>query len=230
MKRIFTLTLALVMLLSTVLGLASCGIDDDGAIINAYYVGEMYDFDPARAILDDDAMRVMSLLYEPLFTLDEKGRLQNALAEDYEIFRDEENGEYRMEITLKPTMWSDGMKGAVKASDVVYAWKRILEPDFESQAAPLLYAIENAVEAKTAVSDEKGHPITTEDIGAAAVNEDTISIGDSGNDLAMIRAAGTGVAMINGVEEVRAAADRITLRDNNHDAIAEVLEALVLCD
>jgi hydroxymethylpyrimidine pyrophosphatase-like HAD family hydrolase len=35
---------------------------------------------------------------------------------------------------------------------------------------------------------------------------------------------------INGVEEVRAAADRITLRDNNHDAIAEVLEALVLCD
>lgn len=61
-------------------------------------------------------------------------------------------------------------------------------------------------------------------------NEDTISIGDSGNDLAMIRAAGTGVAMINGVEEVRAAADRITLRDNNHDAIAEVLEALVLCD
>lgn len=176
MKRILTLTLALVMLLSTVLGLASCGIEDDGAIINAYYVGELYDFDPARAALDDDAMRVLSLLYEPLFTLDEKGRIKNALAEDYEIFRDEENGEYRMEITLKPTMWSDRMKGAVKASDVVYAWKRILEPDFKSQAAPLLYDIENAVEAKTAASDEKGHPITTEDIGAAAVNEDTISI------------------------------------------------------
>ena len=175
MKRILTLTLALVMLLSTVLGLASCGIEDNGAIINAYYVGEMYDFDPARAVLDDDAMRVMSLLYEPLFTLDEKGRLKNALAESYEIFRDEENGEYRMEITLKPTMWSDGMKGAVKASDVVYAWKRILEPDFQSPAAPLLYAIENAVEAKTA-AEENGHPITTEDIGAAAVNEDTISI------------------------------------------------------
>ena len=176
MKRILTLTLALVMLLSTVLGLASCGIDDNGAIINAYYVGEMYDFDPARAALDDDAMRVMSLLYEPLFTLDEKGKLKYALAESYEIFRDEENGEYSMEITIKQTMWSDGMKGAVKASDVVYAWKRILEPDFESQAAPLLYAIENAVEAKTAASDANGHPITTEDIGAAAVNEDTIAI------------------------------------------------------
>ena len=176
MKRILTLTLALVMLLSTVLGLASCGMEDDGAIISAYYVGEMYDFDPARAVLDDDAMRVMSLLYEPLFTLDSKGRVKGALAEDYEIFRDEENGEYRMEITLKPTMWSDGMKGAVKASDVVYAWKRILEPDFKSPAAPLLYAIENALEAKTAAVGADKHPITTEDIGAAAVNEDTISI------------------------------------------------------
>ena len=176
MKRILSLTLVVMMLLSTVLGLASCGIDDDGAIISAYYVGEMYDFDPARAVLDDDAMRVMSLLYEPLFTLDEKGRIQNGLAKDYKIFRDEENGEYRMEITLKATMWSDGLKGAVKASDVVYAWKRILEPDFQSAAAALLYDIENAVEAKSAASDEKGHPITTEDIGAAAVNEDTISI------------------------------------------------------
>lgn len=59
-------------------------------------------------------------------------------------------------------------------------------------------------------------------------NEDTIAIGDSGNDLAMIQAAGTGVAMINGVEEVRAVADRVTVRDNNHDAIEEVLQDLVL--
>jgi Cof subfamily protein (haloacid dehalogenase superfamily) len=59
-------------------------------------------------------------------------------------------------------------------------------------------------------------------------HEDTIAIGDSGNDLAMIVAAGTGVAMVNGVEEVRSAADRITVRDNNHDAIEEVLRDLVL--
>jgi hydroxymethylpyrimidine pyrophosphatase-like HAD family hydrolase len=58
--------------------------------------------------------------------------------------------------------------------------------------------------------------------------EDTIAIGDSGNDLSMIAAAGTGVAMINGVEEVRSAAQVVTKRDNNHDAIAEVLEDLVL--
>ena len=175
MKRVFTLFLAVLMLLTSVLTLAACGeMEDDGAIINAYYVGEMYDFDPARAIADDDAMRVMSLLYEPLFTLDEKGRLQNALAQDYVTSYDESSGEYVMEITLKPTMWSNGT--LVKADDVVYAWQRILEPDFKSQAAPLLYAIKNALEAKTAAYDEDGKPIGTMDIGAEAVETDVVAI------------------------------------------------------
>ena len=74
MKKILSLALLLVLLLSSVLGLASCGgTTDSGAIIKAYYVGEMYDFDPARAAIDDDAMRILSLLYEPLFTLTEGG-------------------------------------------------------------------------------------------------------------------------------------------------------------
>lgn len=175
MKRVFTLFLAVLMLFTTVLSLAACGeMEDDGAVINAYYVGEMYDFDPARATVDDDAMRVMSLLYEPLFTLDRKGRVQNALAESYEIIRDEAAGEYKMEITLKPTMWSNGT--LVKADDVVYAWQRILEPDFKSQAAPLLYAVKNALEAKNSVYGEDGHPIGTMDIGAEAVGTNVISI------------------------------------------------------
>lgn len=175
MKRVFTLFLAVLMLLTSLLTLAACGeMEDDGAVINAYYVGEMYDFDPARAIVDDDAMRVMSLLYEPLFTLDEKGRVKKALAQDYETSYDEATGKYTMEITIKPTMWSNGT--LVKADDVVYAWQRILEPDFKSQAAPLLYAIENALEAKTAAYDENGKPIGTMDIGAEAVATDKIAI------------------------------------------------------
>ena len=175
MKRILSLSLMVLMLLSTVLGLAACGeMTDSGAVISAYYVGEMYDFDPARADIDDDAMRVMALLYEPLFRLTENGKVKPALAADYEIIRNEEEGDYKMEITLKPTTWSDG--STVTAYDVVFAWKRILDPNFRSQAAPLLYDIENAVEAKNAVKDANGHHITTEDIGAVAVNANMISI------------------------------------------------------
>lgn len=51
-----------------------------------------------------------------------------------------------------------------------------------------------------------------------------VAVGDAENDISMIRAAGTGVAMANGIPEVKAAADYVTRRDNNHGAIAEVIE------
>ena len=49
-----------------------------------------------------------------------------------------------------------------------------------------------------------------------------MAIGDSGNDLDMIRAAGTGVAMGNGEEATRAAADYVTL-SNREDGVAAVI-------
>ena len=54
--------------------------------------------------------------------------------------------------------------------------------------------------------------------------ENAIAVGDAGNDLSMIEAAGVGVAMANGTDEVKAIADWITTRDNNHDGIAQVIE------
>ena len=54
-----------------------------------------------------------------------------------------------------------------------------------------------------------------------------MAIGDSGNDLTMIEAAGLGVAMGNATEDVRAAADVITA-DNNHDGVAQAIEDYVL--
>ena len=54
--------------------------------------------------------------------------------------------------------------------------------------------------------------------------ENAVAVGDAANDLAMLQAAGIGVAMINGSDEVKAAADYITVRDNNHDGVAEVAD------
>ncbi|MBQ6442015.1 MAG: HAD family phosphatase [Lachnospiraceae bacterium] len=51
---------------------------------------------------------------------------------------------------------------------------------------------------------------------------DTMAIGDSGNDLDMIRAAGTGVAMGNSEEATKAAADFVTL-SNTEDGVAAVI-------
>lgn len=56
----------------------------------------------------------------------------------------------------------------------------------------------------------------------------TVAVGDEQNDISMIQAAGIGIAMKNGIREVKDAVDYITEYDNNHDAIAEVIERFIL--
>lgn len=52
---------------------------------------------------------------------------------------------------------------------------------------------------------------------------DTVAAGDEGNDISMLRAAGIGAAMKNAAPEVKAAANYVTRRDNNHDGVAEII-------
>lgn len=56
----------------------------------------------------------------------------------------------------------------------------------------------------------------------------TIAVGDEENDISMIEKAGIGIAMKNGIPEIKSAADYVTENDNNHDAIAEVIEKFIL--
>lgn len=58
--------------------------------------------------------------------------------------------------------------------------------------------------------------------------ENTIAVGDTANDYTMIQTAGVGVAMQNGTDEVKAVADYITERDNNHSGVAEVIQRFML--
>lgn len=57
--------------------------------------------------------------------------------------------------------------------------------------------------------------------------ENIMACGDSSNDLAMLRAAGLGIAMGNGSQAVREAADYVTL-SNNEDGVAAAIEKFVL--
>jgi len=56
----------------------------------------------------------------------------------------------------------------------------------------------------------------------------TVAVGDEQNDISMIQKAHIGVAMKNGIQEIKDVADYITENDNNHDAIAEVIEKFIL--
>ncbi|MDD6490802.1 MAG: Cof-type HAD-IIB family hydrolase [Firmicutes bacterium] len=55
----------------------------------------------------------------------------------------------------------------------------------------------------------------------------SVAAGDAQNDLSMIEAAGMGIAMSNGSDDVKMAATTITAYDNNHDGLAHVLYDLI---
>ncbi len=151
--------------------LAGCGStlkeDEKGATVNLYIGSEISDFDPALAYTDDSAVKLLGLVYEGLTRIDENGKVKNALMKNYEIIENEDKGEYKMEITIKETKWSDGR--LVSADDIVYAWKRILDPEFSNSAAALLFDIKNA-------RDVKAGDNSIDDIGIAAIDTDVISV------------------------------------------------------
>ena len=137
--------LTLLMLVSC---LAACGSskeekdEDRGAHISMYIADEVYDFDPANAYNNASALKVVSLLYAPLFTLGDDGKVKKELVDTYTISEDPKAGEYKLTLKLKTTYWSDGTQ--ISANDVVFAWKRILEVEATSEAASLLFDIKNA--------------------------------------------------------------------------------------
>ena len=168
MKK-FISTLLLVGMCSSLL--AGCGStlkeDEKGATVNLYIANEVIDFDPALAYTDDSAVKVLGLVYEGLTKIGANGKVENALMKSYKVFENEDKGEYRMEITLKQTKWSDGR--LVSADDIVYAWKRILDPEFSCAAAALLFDIKNARDVK--MGDN-----SIDDLGIAAIDTDVLEV------------------------------------------------------
>lgn len=145
MKKIISLLMALTLLVGCVATLSSCGEEEGGAEIAVYLGNEVYDLDPSDYFVNDNAAQFMSLLFEPLFSLDEDGDLEMAAAEDYEI--DEEKREIR--VILRESYWSDGNR--VSPNDFVCAWERLLDPANANPAAALLYDIEGALDVKNGV-------------------------------------------------------------------------------
>ena len=144
MKRILSLLLSVTMLLGACATLASCGEPKDNGAEISVYLGEVFDLDPTDYYVDSNAEQVMSLLFEPLFSVNERGKLKcDAVAEDYKVDKDER----QIVIELRETYWSDGVR--VTAADFVHAWRDVLlEPNNANPAAALLYDIENAAAIK----------------------------------------------------------------------------------
>lgn len=151
MKKVLAFLLALTMCVSVLFATGCSKIEEDdpaqkGAELEMYLGKKVMNLDPAVAYTDENAVKILSLIFEGLTRLDENGKLVKALAKDWEIIEDPVTGEEKLEITINDTHWSDG--SVVQANDVIYAWRRILDPDFDSTAASMLYCIKGARAAK----------------------------------------------------------------------------------
>lgn len=134
-------TVALLLCLVTVaLALSGCVKKEDPGTEMNVYMNRPTTFDPAVAYSDQASAQFLSFLYQGLFTLNSKGELKNAMCKKYTV------KDNVIEFTLNDTCWSDGTR--VDADDYVYAWKRLLNPEFQSEAASLLFYIKNAKEVK----------------------------------------------------------------------------------
>ncbi len=168
MKKILSMLLMAAMLATMLVG---CGTTleegEKGYTISAYIGSEISDFDPAVAYTDDSMVKVLGLVYEGLTRINDKGEVENALLKSYKIIEDAEKNDYRIQLTIKDTKWSDGR--VVAADDVVYAWKRILDPEFSCAAAALLFDVKNA-------RDVKNGDNSIDDLGIAAVDDTVIEV------------------------------------------------------
>ena len=166
-KRILALSLCIVMICSSFFGCAKKNNTDPGAYITMYLSDEIYDFDPASAYYNTDAVNVLSLMYDTLFKLDEKGKIKKSLVESYEIVEKPETQEYYIEFTLKEAYWS--VKDQLTAEHVVFAWKRLVDFRNNFDAASLLFDVKNARAIKEG-------DIPVDDLGVEAVESMVVKV------------------------------------------------------
>lgn len=171
MKRLLAIILASLMLLTVITGCSSSEEDTKdkikGAEIQAFVTTLPESLDPATTYTSADTVRVMGLIYEGLTTINEKGKLENALAKDWEYDIDERDNLIKLDIYLENSRWSDGI--IVDADDFIYAWSRILLPENNNPNAALLYPILNARNVKEGLC-------SVNDLGVYAITDKTIQI------------------------------------------------------
>ena len=159
MKRLLALILVSLMIVSA---LVSCGGTDEekekkkdeikGAEIQMFLTTLPETIDPAASYTTVDQIRLMGLLYEGLTSVDEKGKLSNALLKSYEYDFNQKTGNLELLITLASSRWSDG--NLITADDFRFAWKRVLLPENNNSNAALLYPILNAKKVKEGLCSE----------------------------------------------------------------------------
>lgn len=91
---------------------------------------------------DIPSVDIIRLLFAGLTRFNEKGEVENGIAESIEISPDLKHYTFK----LRSSFWNDGTP--LTAYDFEYAWKKVLSASFLAEYAHLFYPIKNAQKAK----------------------------------------------------------------------------------
>lgn len=149
MKRLIAFILAC-LFVASVFTFTGCSDKEaeelKGAKVSMFLTTLPESLDPAGFYTSQDDIRLMGLLYEGLTTVSEKGKVEKALAKEWEYDFNKKTGNLELLISLDNSRWSDGNE--VKAEDFRFAWQRILRPENNNPHSALLYPVLNAQKAK----------------------------------------------------------------------------------
>jgi oligopeptide transport system substrate-binding protein len=125
--------------------------------------GDVQSLDPAKTSTVDEA-HVLRDLFLGLLTEDSEGNAIPGAAQSWTVNSD--GTIYTFKLRSGAT-WSDGT--LVKASDFVFAWRRLLDPSTGSDYASMAFPIKNAEE----LNGGKAKP---EELGAKAIDDGTLEV------------------------------------------------------
>jgi len=118
--------------------------------------------DPAKAS-DLQSITLVKTLFDGLTSMGKGNAIEMALAENVIISEDRKT----FIFTLRDAQWTNG--DAVRASDFIYAWRRVVDPNVPADNAFHLYCVKNAKAIKSG-------ELPVEELGAKAIDERTLQV------------------------------------------------------
>lgn len=212
-------------------------LDDPGVYLIGYNGGQIYDCEKKETLYK------ITLSLEQVRHISKTAKQLGVHCHTYTDThivspRDCEAFRYYRRVIKTPVIYSEEVTDAltdgackciaveVEDHEKLEKLRMTLLPWAEEEGVSMLYSNPNYLEFFPAVSG-KGASVRKlcELLGIDICF--SVAAGDEQNDLSMIEAAGLGIAMANGSEEVKMAATVITMEDNNHDGLAKALVDII---
>jgi oligopeptide transport system substrate-binding protein len=146
-----------------ILFLVSCSSSEENKVVNLNFHSEPSNLDP-RNSYDSVTGTFAQMLFEGLVRVDsETHKAVMATARKYEVSEDGKTYTF----SLRKSYWTNG--DIVSAKDFEYAWKKMLNPSFQSQLSYQLFPINGARGAKEG-------KLSLNDVGVKALDEYTLKV------------------------------------------------------